>query len=559
MKDFVAIASGYVRDVVTGRIVAGRLIRLACERFERDRKSERSKRFPYRLDAVAATRACAFIELLPHVKGEWARNREPLTLEPWQVFLLVQLFGWIRKSDGKRRFRKASLYVARKNGKSLLAAGIALYCLAMDEEPGAEVYCGATTEQQAWEVFRPAKQMAEKTPDLGEVLGVQVNARTLFVPDTGSRFAPLIGKPGDGASPSCAIIDEYHEHPDSTQYDAMLTGMGARSQPILLVVSTAGETVEGPCRDDWQTCERILEGQIQDEEHLCLVYAIDPEDDWADPAALPKANPNIGVSVTEEFLRARIKEAVDNARHQQRVQIKHCNRWVGARNAYFNVRAWDDLGRRPRSLEDLRGRSCFVGLDLAARQDLAAVQVLFPPDGNEPWYTFGRYYLPEAATEGADRAHFAAWVDGGHIVKHDDVLIDFDAILADILEFSERFRIVELGFDQWQATQLVAGLMKAGVSCVQIPQTTAHLSQPMKELDALIKSASIEHDGNPCMSWMMGNVTAKTDANDNVFPRKERPEAKIDGPAALINALARGVQRVEEEQPEYSLLFLGGR
>lgn len=544
MRDYLAIARQYAADVVAKRIVVGNLVRLACERFQNDDERQGSEAFPFYLDATAATRACAFIEALPHVKGKWARDREKLVLQPWQVFFVVNLFGWLREDDDRRRFRKASLYVARKNGKSPLAAGIGLYCLTLDDEPGSEVYCGATTEQQAWEVFRPAKQMAEKESELRTELGVQVNAKSLSVTETGSRFVPLVGKPGDGAGPHLAIIDEYHEHLDSSQYDTMLTGMAAREQPILLVISTAGETTEGPCRDDWRTCEMIMEGKIRDDEHLCLVYSLDLEDDWADAKTLPKANPNIGVSVSEEFLLSRLKEAVENARHQQRFRIKHCNQWVGAKNAYFNVRAWQGLAR-PRTPEELRGRSCYVGVDLAAKHDLAAVQYAFPPDGDGPWYTFGRYYIPEAATQGKDKAHLAAWVEDGFITVHEGVLLDYSRIEADILGDAERFRILELGFDQWQATQLITGLMGEGVTCIQIPQTTTHLSQPMKDLYGYIESGRMEHDGNPCMEWMIGNVVAKEDAKENVFPTKERPEAKIDGPVALINAMARGIVATE--------------
>lgn len=220
-----ATAEAYAQEVVSGNIPAGKYVRLACQRHLDDLAWQSDAGFAYHFDGKAGARACKFIESLPHTKGKWAAKGERLTLEPWQVFLVMCVFGWMRKKNGLRRYRKALLLVPRKNGKSALAAGIGLYMLCADGEHGAEVYSGATTEKQAWEVFRPAKLMAQNTPALLSYFGLTPNAKNLNILGNASRFEPVIGTPGDGASPSCAIVDEYHEHPTDALFSTMETGM----------------------------------------------------------------------------------------------------------------------------------------------------------------------------------------------------------------------------------------------------------------------------------------------------------------------------------------------
>lgn len=242
-------ANQYARDVVRGKIVACQFVIQACQRHLDDLMAEKSKSFRYRFDKDLAERAAKFIQLLPHTKGEWAFKRMPITLEPWQLFVICCAFGWVNKGSRLRRFREVYTEIPRKNGKSAISAGVALYCFACDNEFGAEVYSGATTEKQAWEVFRPARLMCKRTPMLTEAFGIEVNASNMNRPEDGARFEPLIGNPGDGSSPHCAVVDEYHEHATDALYTTMLTGMGARRQPLMWAITTAGYNIEGPCYD----------------------------------------------------------------------------------------------------------------------------------------------------------------------------------------------------------------------------------------------------------------------------------------------------------------------
>ncbi len=550
----VDLADRYAADVASGTILACKWVRLACERYQRDRSRDQDSAWPYRFDPTKAERACRFVELMPHTKGRWAQKGERLILSGWQAWILVNVFGFVRKKDGLRRFREALVVVPRKNGKSALSAPVGLYMLAADGEHGAEVYSGATTEKQAWEVFRPARLMAMAREDLREHFGIEVNASNIHIQSNGSRFEPLIGKPGDGASPSCAIVDEYHEHDTPDQYDTMLTGMGAREQPLMWIITTAGDNLAGPCFDKLLTLRKILEGVLEDEEKFGVEYTIDAEDDWTAPEALVKANPNLDISVSGEFLATRQREAVRNTREQGRFKTKHLNLWVNARSAFFNMQSWSRCYRADISMDQFEGQRCIIGMDLASKQDIAALQLLFPlPD--RTFATFGRYYLPEDVIEDPSKDHYKGWAlsDPPRLIMTDGNMIDFDRIEEDLEDFRSRFTVEEIVFDPSQATMLSGRLMNRGAAVTQFDQTAKNYSEPMKEVAAIIDAGRLLHDCDDRhpMTWMMSNVTARADGKDQVFPRKEKPEMKIDGPVSLIMAMARAMSGGDSGQSVY--------
>ena len=540
----VQLARDWAADVLAGRVPACKWVRLASARFERDIARQADPAWSYRLDEARAERVCRFVELLPHTKGEWAKKKELIRLEPWQAFIYVNVFGWVHKSTGLRRFRVALPVVPRKNGKSAMSAPVGLYMLAADNEHGAEVYCGATTEKQAWEVFQPASLMAKNTPDLRKHYGIQVNASNINILATASRFEPMIGKPGDGTSPSCAIIDEYHEHDTPEQHDTMLTGMGAREQPLMWIITTAGDNLAGPCFDKILTGRKLLQQIVEDDEFFFIEFTIDEGDDWTQPEALLKANPNAGISVKIDFLLARQREAVRNTREQGVFKTKHLNLWVNARSALFNMQSWSRCRVAGLSIEKFRGRRCFAGLDLASKNDIAAKQLLFPLDGGK-FATFGRYYLPRDILEETGREHYAGWAnaDPSSLILTEGNMIDFACIEADLEEDRKRFQVEEIVFDPSQATMLVTRLMERGVAVQQFDQNARNYSEPTKQVQALVDGGKLQHDceDNHPMTWMMSNVVGRPNAKDEIYPRKEKPESKIDGPIALIMAMARAM------------------
>lgn len=553
----VTVAERYARDVRDRKIVAGKWTRLACERHLRDR--ERAKADPswgYEFKPALGDRVCRFIEKLPHIKGRWARDHERIHLEPWQCFFVAVLFGWVRRGTNLRRFQQAQLHVARKNGKSTLAAAIGLWMFTADNEPGAEVFSGAArNEKQAWAVFGPARLMAMHTPDLRALFGIDVLARNMNRPSTNARFESIIGKPGDGDNPSCAIHDEYHEHKTDAQVDAMRTGMGAREQPLQLIITTAGDNIAGPCFQAMRHVQRVLQGLVEDDRLFGVIYAADEKDgdeaadNWQLDRAIQKANPNLGVSVLLEDLRAEREQAVADPRKQAVFKTKKLNLWVQARDAFFNITRWQECSVPAMALSEFDGDPCTIGVDLASKVDLAAVELLFRlADCNSDrarsliddgflWATFGRHYVPAARLQDAERESYRVWKQEGRLIVTDGEMIDMNVIEDDLRQLTSRFQVEALAYDPWQATQMMTTLRSEGAPAIEFRPHVQNFSDPMKMLDGWIRSRQIANDGDPVMAWMISNVVARIDAKDGVYPRKEHADNKIDGPVALISAL----------------------
>ncbi|MBG6028286.1 terminase large subunit [Proteus mirabilis] len=565
-------ANQYARDVVRGKIVACQYVIDACQRHIDDMAQEKSRKFRYRFDKDLAEQAAKFIQLLPHTKGEWAFKRMPITLEPWQLFIVCSAFGWVQKGTKLRRFREVYTEIPRKNGKSAISAGVALYCFTCDNEFGAEVYSGATTEKQAWEVFRPAKLMCKRTPLLTEAFGIEVNAKNMNRPEDGARFEPLIGDPGDGQSPHCAIVDEYHEHDTDSLYTTMLTGMGARRQPLMWAITTAGYNIEGPCYDKRREVIEMLNGTVPNDELFGVIYTVDEKDDWTDPNTLKKANPNMGVSVYSEFLISQQNRAKNNPRLASIFKTKHLNIWVSARSAFFNMLSWRACEDKTLTLEMFEGQSCYQGLDLARKIDMNSRVKLFTREieGKRHYYCISpSFYVPYNAVFSADienqrtAERFKKWVETKHLTLTDGAEIDYRVILEDAIADNLNTPISESPIDPHGATNLSHHLADEGLNPITIVQNYTNMSDPMKELEAAIASGRFHHDGNPIMTWCMGNVVGKyLPGNDDVVrPIKEQNENKIDGAVALIMAIGRAMLHEERDflsslDPNEDLLFL---
>jgi len=538
-------ANKYARDIVAGKIPACKEVIQACDRHLNDLAKEKSKDYPYQFDKDLAEKVCNFIQLLPHTKGKWARERELITLQPWQKFIFCCIFGWVKKSNGMRRFTEAYCEIPRKNGKSIIAAGVGNYMLCADGEYGAEVYCGASTEKQAWEVFRPAKLMLEKTPALVSAAGIDIMAKNISIPKDGSRLEPLIGNPGDGSSPSCALIDEYHEHDTPDLYETMVTGMGSREQPLVFIITTAGFNLGGPCYEKRRQTQQMLQGAMPNEELFGIIYTIDADDDWQSLEVLKKANPNFGVSVGEEFL---IKQQQDAIRYPSRTNgflTKHLNVWVSARSAWLNMADWQKCGK-DLNIDDYKGKDCWIGVDLASKTDIASISLLFAhktDTGAKHWTVFTRNYLPEGAIEraGNNRAAYESWVNSGNLIITDGEEIDFDFIREELKDLASVYQVREIAYDPWRAVQLAHQLMKDGASIVEYKNTVQNMSTPMREMEAAITGGRFTHSNDPLLTWMASNVVAKADAKENIYPRKERVENKIDGIIAILMALGRAL------------------
>ncbi len=541
-------AMAWARSVLKGKFPACRYIHQAIERHFDDVAASRSKAYPYKFDAAKAEKKLRIMQLLPHTKGEWAFKRQLITLEPWQLFGLACTFGWVRKKGGYRRFRESYWEVPRKNGKSVIAAGVGISMFTADNEFGAEVYAGATSEKQAWEVFRPARLMVSRSPMLIEAAGIEVNASNLNIPSNGSRFEPLIGNPGDGASPSCAIIDEFHEHDTAAQYDTMLTGMGARRQPLMFIITTAGANIEGPCYDKRRQVIEMLSGTVPDDELFGYIWTLDEGDDWTDTKNLAKANPCMGVSVFQEYLESQLARALRSARFTNTFKTKHLNLWVSAKTGFFNMERWKGCEDKTLTLEQFEGQEWMAGFDLARKLDMNSRARLFwrEIDGKIHYYSVApAFWVPEDTANDVDNKRmterFQAWVNSGHLIATPGAEVDYREILEDTKEANKLAPIRESPIDPHGATGLSHDLDDEGFNPITITQNYTNMSDGMKELEAAIEAGRFHHDGNPIMTWCIGNVIGKNlPGNDDVVrPIKQGDDNKIDGAVALIMAIGR--------------------
>lgn len=549
-------AEGYARAVVDGEVVAGKWTRAACQRQLDDlvRWQDPDDDWPYYFVADAAERVCRFLELLPHVKGPKAGSL--LELEDWQVFSLVCVYGWYRAVDHTRRFRTVYEEVARKNAKTTKLSGLSLYHLACDGEAGAEIYSAATTREQSKIVHDIARRMAAATPEYRLRFGVEVLRHSVVQENTGSVFVPLSaeGSTLDGLNPSFATIDELHAHKTRDVHDVLDSGTGARAQPLLWKITTAGSNRAGICYEQrGYLCDvlnttlhkhdglgyRIEGRQSVDESLFGIIYSIDADDDPLDEACWPKANPNLGVSVSVEDMRRMATHAKATPAAMNNFLTKRLNVWVNAESAWMDMREWDGCGDPGLDEAQFEHEACWQGLDAAFKTDVFARARVYRRGGD--YYAFLSYYMPEAQIEAEGHDHFAGWHRAGLITQSPGPVIDVELVREDLVADASRVQIREIGYDPFQLQQFASEMLEDGFPMVEVRPTVLNFSEPMKELEVLVKSGRFHHNGDPVLSWMVANVVCHRDQKDNIYPRKEKPDRKIDGVIAVLMALSRAM------------------
>ena len=552
-RDYVAMANEYASAVIDGEIPACKWVRQACAR---QREDLARADWPWHFDAERASHVCRFIELLPHVKGEWARGRGTIVLGPWQCFVLTTVFGWV-DDQGRRRFKKAYTEIPRKNAKSTISSGVGLYLLTADDEPGAEVYSAATTRDQAKIVWGDARSMTAASPLFRRRFGVETGAHAIYVPEGNSAFKPLSRDQGgnlDGLNLHGGIVDEFHGHKDRAIWDVLVTAMGARAQPLLWAITTAGFDRAGICYEERSYICKVLDHVIEDAEYFGIIYTIDEADDWTDPATWRKANPNWGVSVRPEAIEREARKAMQMASAQNNFLTKHLNVWVNADTAWMDMLAWERCGDDALEHEAFAGEECILGLDLASKIDVACKARLFHRDAI--YYLFVEHYLPERAVDGASNSQYDGWRRDGWLTVTEGEVTDYDVIEDGVRADCSQFLVTDVAFDPFQATQLAGHLLGEGVPMIEVRPTVLNFSEPMKQFEALVISGRLRHNNDPVLAWMVSNVVCHRDAKDNIYPRKERPESKIDGAVAAIMCLARAM--VPKPEPQYQMIIIGG-
>lgn len=567
----VETAIRYAKKVLAGKIPACKWVKAACQRQLDDSAREKDDpAWPYTFDAAAASRACAYLELLPHVKGKWGGTR--IQLEPWQVFELCCVFGWLEKTTGLRRFRTVYEEVPRKNAKTTKLAGIGLYMLTADDELGAEIYSGATKKDQAKIVFEIAQQMARQQGEFRARWGVEVLTHAILVRETGSKFLPLSaeGETLDGLNVSCALIDELHAHKTRLVHDVLDSGTGSRAQPLIWKITTAGSNRAGVCYDQRLYLTKILnavlvrhdglgyrvEGEaVEDERFWGVIYTIDETDDPLAESTWRKANPNYGISVDPEDLHRMATVAKVQAAALNEFLTKRLNVWVGADSAWMNMLQWEACADRRLKEADFHGEPCIVSLDAAFKKDLFAKMRLFRR--GDQVYAFGRYYMPAALLESRGFEQLRGWAREGWIRTSPGEVLDIACVREELLGAEDgaegdiqRFEVREVAFDPAQLTQFATELGEEGLTMVEMRPTVLNFSPAMKELEELVVAKRFHHNGDPVLGWAIANVVCHRDAKDNIYPRKERAEQKIDPAIALVMGLARLMVIEVEPQPE---------
>lgn len=557
----------YAQDIVKGKILANKWALLACKRHLDDLKKSKKKDYPYYFDEAAADHIIDFYrEFL--ILYEGAVDGQPFVLTPNLSFIVGSIFGWKKKEDGFRRFRTAYIEMAKGQIKTPLASGIGLYGLTFDDEAGAEVYAAAVTREQAGICFRDAHTFAEGSEDLRDML--IIDKHNIANPETNSFFRPISSeKRGlDGKRPHIALIDEIHEHPNDMVVRKMSAGTKFRRNSLIIEITNAGYDRHSICYQHHEYTEKVLEGIVPDDTWFGLMSGLDvcekcadkgktiPQDgcpdcdDWRDEKNWIKANPNLpylGASFLD-YLRRQVEEA--KAMPLQESLVKRLNFciWTEGEIKWITATRWNSCREPILNIEDCIGLPCYAAFDLATKWDLAALVFLFIQENDDIFDIFGKFYLPEETARESKGEQYRRWVKDGYITQTPGARTDFKFIEDDIKSFDEKYHIIQLAYDPKEATYLVNNLQDwmQEDTCVEINQSPALMSEPMKELEARIRDHTIRHNGDPVLAWNISNVVLKESRGGPVkyyYPTKTSLENKIDGAVGLIMAVGRAMLR----------------
>lgn len=511
----------------------------------RDLRRAHGKRPPFVWSARNAYDVCAFIEKLPHVEGRWETST--IRLVPAQCFFLVQLFGF-RRHDGSRRYSNALFSVARKNAKSSLAAAILIYILCREPEAGPQILSAATTGDQARIVWGIAKRMIDATPALKDRFDVETFARSIVRYEVGGSFRPINAKAStqDGLNPSALCFDELHAHKSRDLYDVLRSAAGARQNPLFLYTTTEGYEGIGPWAEVRTFAKQVLEGVLEADHFLAVIYGLDDEDDDFDESKWVKANPLLGVSVSLEKLREYANEAKQQPGSLSEFRIKRLNRQASVAEGFIDLLRWRKCSG-PVPLKEMEGWPCYAGLDLASTRDMCAWRLLWFREGR--WFTWGRYWVPRlAVAERSERGTvpYSSWVNAGHLTMTEGDVTDYAVIREQVLADWQRFEPRKVGFDPWNATQLALELQQAGLPMEKFIQGTRSFTPAMQALERAYVPGNLSHGGDPILQWNAANMVVRYDVNKNRAPDRKRSADKIDGMVALL--MAFGLAAADETE-----------
>lgn len=489
-----------------------------------------------------------FTDFLRHSQGEWAG--QPFELLDWQWNEIIRpLFAW-KRPNGTRRSRTAHIEVPKKNGKSTLCAGLSLYFLIDDDEPGAQVYSAASDRPQAGIIYREAAQMVQASPDLRRHVQVIDSRKRLVFPKTGSFYQALSADAHrqEGLNIHALLFDELHAQPTRDLWDALEHGGSSRRQPMAIAITTAGWDRNSICWEQHEIARQILDGTFDDWSYFAFIAAADPEDDWTDPAVWRKANPSFGITVKADQFAEKCKQAQASPAKVNTFKRYRLNIWTEQAQVWLDMEAWDRCGE-PFEAATLAGRTCYGGLDLSSKLDTSSLALVFPPTEDDPlWRVLAWVWIPEdnsVQREKRDRVPFRMWADQGFIETTPGNVIDYGFIEARVLELRGQYDLREVAFDPWNATQTSLNLQAEGVEMIEFVQGLKSFNEPTKELERLILDGKFAHGGNPVLRWMARNTVVQPDRNENIMPLKNKSPERIDAIVSTIMGIGRAIS---EEQ-----------
>ncbi|GCD83678.1 terminase [Parageobacillus thermoglucosidasius] len=543
----------YCHDVLSGEIIACQKHKWACQRFLRDIEREGTDEFPYVFDEEKALRFLKWMTLFKHTKGKLAgKHIEP---HPIQIFVFGNIYGWVHKETGLRRFKKAYWQVARKNAKSQSLACVASYEAMAFGESMSEVYIGATKTEQSKIVWNEIKAQLDRCEFLKGKYKVAYGK--IEHPKSGSIIRPLSKedkKTGDGLNPQCGIIDEYHAHETSEIYDVIDSGMIARSQPLLMIITTAGSNLNSPCyRSEYDYVEKLLnpDNPTENEQYFAMVNELDKDengnliDDIKDENVWIKANP-IAASYPEGInnIRSKLIEALEKPEKMRDFLTKNMDVWINENEKpYMTEAKWKACGTE--NMPDLRGKECYVGIDLSATTDLTSIGFEFPLEDGM-FAVLGHSFMPEEKLEErmkTDKIRYDLWVKQGWLTITPGAVVDYNFVFQYLLQHIRQngWIVKEIGYDKWNASHFAQQLEDEGFTVVEIPQSIKHLSLPTKNFREAVFEKRIIHNNNPVIAWAIGNAVTKMDAQENIMLDKSKSTNRIDPIASIINAHARAM------------------
>lgn len=576
-RDYAGIAEKWARDVVAGREVACKWVKLACRRHLDDLvRAKKDKRWGYRFDLWHADDVCDFIEKLPHVEGVWCTCPKSRTGEhndrcglidllPPQIFILAVVFGWRRLDDGFRRFSYAYIEMARKGAKSTLSSGVSLYCLSCEGEVGPQVVIGATTGDQAMKVFKPAQGMVRKSPDLREAFGIEAWARSITCSESGGYIQTINAKGStqDGHNPHLGVLDELHAHKDRGLFDVIKSAFGSRVNPLFWLITTAGFNLHGVCYEQRTYLTKVLQGIFQADHYFGIIFTLDdaeldangdvitPADDPYDPKVWPKANPLMPVTPRPKTMAKDAADARASPAAEANFRTKNLNQWMNAASAWLNLAAWRACANVALDWSDFEGLDCWIGGDLADKDDITSL-VLAAFDTSGRLIFKPLFWLPSAVLDHPDHADgqgpapYRTWVEQGHLLLTEGDWVDHNVIEAQIRDWMATYSVRGVLGDQFAAFQQMASRINEDGDPDRplarvLPKNAKNFTDPAKELEARVKSgpSRLHHDGNPVMDWMASNVVVSRKLDGTILPKKESESSpnKIDGFDALITAM----------------------